>query len=174
MSVLFYGMGLILIAFVVHLLLWRIHLPQNHTKVLLQIFFGTLTGGIFILWKFSNYIVFFNIPTPVSHYEYLQLSFLFISLTLSYIIAYSGIEADSPSLVMVMNIAKAGSKGLDKNSFEQSMDNNVLVMPRVRDLLAGGMIYLDNGVYKLKPKGIFIVRIFITYRRFLKRVQNGG
>lgn len=174
MSVLFYGLGLILIAFVIHLFLWKIHLPQNHTKALLQIFFGTLTGGIFILWRFSNYIAFFNIPTPVSLYEYMQLSFFFVSLVLAYVITYSALEADSPSFVMVLSIAEAGSKGLDKNTFEQRINNDVLVIPRVRDLLAGGMVYLDGEVYKLKPKGIFIARIFITYRSFLKRAQKGG
>ena len=163
MSVLFYSLTLVFIPFLIHLSIWRIHLPRNQTKVLLQIFFGTLIIGILILGKFSATIC-----------EYLQLSFLFISLTLAYITTYSAVEADSPSLVMVMNITKAGPDGVDKDSFEQKMSDDILVVPRIRDLITGRLIYPNGEVCKLTKKGIFIARLFIAYRKLLKKSQKGG
>ncbi len=174
MNVLFYGTGLIFIAFFIHLTIWKIRLPQNQTKALVQIFFGTMIIGFLILWKSSAYITILGLPAPTTTYEYFQLSFFFVSLTTAYIATYSALEVDSPSLVMVMNIAKAGSNGLDKNTLEQEMSNDVLILPRLRDLVAGGMICLDRETYKLKPKGIFIARIFVAYRRLIGKVQRGG
>lgn len=174
MNVLFYGIGLIFIAFSIHLIIWRIRLPRNQTKALLQIFFGTLIIGILILGKFSAYISFLGIPAPATIYEYLQLSFFFVSLTFAYIATYSALEVDSPSLVMVTTIAKAGPDGLDKNTLEQKMGDALLIVPRLRDLVAGGMVCLDEELYRLNQKGILIAHIFIGYRRLLKKAEKGG
>lgn len=174
MSVLFYGLSLVLIAFLIQFSTWRIHLPKNHTKVLLQIFFGTLIVGILMFLKFSTYFTFLGISPPATTYEYLQLIILFISLTMAYITTYSALEVDSPSLVMVMNIAKAGSDGLEKISFDQKLRDDMLVVPRIRDLVTGGMAYLDKGRYRLTSKGVLISRIFRAYRKLLNRDGKGG
>jgi len=174
MNVLFYGTGLIFVAFSIHLIVWRFRLPQGQTKTLLQIFFGTLIIGILLLWQSAPHITILSLPAPASGYEYLHLSFFYVSLTLAYIATYSALEADSPSLIMVMNIAKAGSKGLAKNTLEQKMGDDVLILPKLRELVAGGMLFLDGETYKLKPKAIFIARMFIAYRGFLKRAPKGG
>ena len=174
MSVLFYGLFLIIVAFLTQVFIWKIHLPRNHTKVLLQIFFGTLIVGILIFLRFRTYIIFFGISPPATVYEYLQLTFLFLSLTMAYITTYSALEVDSPSLVMVMKIAKAGSNGLKKESFEHEMDDGILVVPRIRDLITGGMTNLDEGRYKLTPKGVLVSRIFIAYRKLMNRNGKGG
>jgi hypothetical protein len=173
MSVLFYGVSLIILTFFIHLLLWKIRLPRHQTKALLEIFIGTLIAGIFVLWKFSCYIELFIISPPETIYEYFQLSLFFISLALGYIITYSAIEADSPSLVMVMTIADAGSKGLDKNVFEQKMNDDILVIPRIEDLIRDKMIYPDGDAYKLTPKGILFVNIFVVYRKIIKAGKGG-
>lgn len=174
MSVLFYGLSLVFIAFLIQFSTWKIHLPENHTKVLLQIFFGTLVVGILIFVKFRTYVTFFGITPPATVYEYLQLTFLFLSLTMAYITTYSALEVDSPSLVMVMKIVKAGNNGLRKKLFEQEMNDDILVAPRLRDLVTGGMADLNEGRYRLTPKGVLVSRIFIAYRKLLKREEKGG
>lgn len=174
MSVLFYGMALIFIAFLIHLCFWKIHLPKNQTKALLYIFLCTFLSGVSILLNFSNKIAFFGISSPRTYYENIQISFLFISLTLAYISTYSALEVDSPSLVMIVNIAEADTGGLEKNIFEQKMNNNILVLPRIRNLVASKMVELDNGVYKLTLRSLLIVQIFIAYRKLLKRSHKGG
>ena len=93
---------------------------------------------------------------------------------MAYITTYSALEVDSPSLVMVMKIAKAGSNGLKKESFEHEMDDGILVVPRIRDLITGGMANLDEGRYRLTPKGVLVSRIFIAYRKLMNRDGKGG
>lgn len=172
MNVLICGLTLFFMAFFIHLIVWKIHLPKNHTKAILLIFILTLICGIFILRKLPVNIYFFGAPQTV--YEYLQISLLFISLMSAYIATYPGIEVDSPSLVMVAEIAVMGGKGLDKDIFEQKINNNQLVTRRLDDLVAGRMVSYDNGIYKLTRKGATIARIFIEYRKLLRKNYKGG
>lgn len=139
----------------------------------MNIFFGVLIGGILIFWKFPEHFKFFEIAVPRTIHEYLQMSFLFISLTFAYIVTYSAIEVDSPSLVMVLTIAQAGLEGLDKYKLKQKIEQDILITNRVRDLLSGDLISFDGRLYRLRPKGAIIARIFIAYRKLL-RVPKGG
>ena len=89
-------------------------------------------------------------------------------------ITYSALEADSPSLVIITTIANAGSNGLDKKSFDELMNDNVLVKPRIRDLLLNKMVEMDGDRYVLTPKGILFARIFIIYRKIMNVSRKGG
>jgi hypothetical protein len=105
--------------------------------------------------------------------EYLHICLIFISLTLSYMITYSALEADSPTLVMVMTIEKAGQEGLDKKEFDSILNDDLLIKPRIRDLITDKMAYLDEEKYKLTSKGVLFARIFILYRRLLNAPKGG-
>lgn len=148
-------------------------MPKNPTKVLLCIFFGTLIIGVFVLWKFSTSFTIFGVLAPRTLCEYLQLSLFVISLTLAYVSTYSGIAADSPSLVMIMNIAKAVVDGLDRERLFGTMTDDVLVKPRIRDLVDAKMVYVDGNKYKIAAKSILFIRILLFYRRLLGLPKGG-
>lgn len=89
-------------------------------------------------------------------------------------VTYSALEADSPSLVMIMTIAHSGSEGLSQKSFEEKINNDTLIVPRLKDALSEKLAYLNGNKYILTPKGRIIARMFITYRRIIKREEKGG
>lgn len=173
MNVLVYGIVLFLVAFFIHLLFWKFYLPKHHTKALLKIFIATLLGGIVLAWAMPRGLASSYMPLPRSGYEYLRLSLFFISLALGYIATYSAVEVDSPSLVMILAIAKAGKAGLPQADLFKSMTDDLLVKPRLRDLVDDNMVCLDNDKYKLAPKGIFFIRTIILSRKVL-RASKGG
>lgn len=173
MLVFLYSLILFSMAFTLHLALWKIYLPKRQTKVLLQIFFGTLIVGILFLTNISSFVSVSGNLVPQKTSEYLHICLFFISLTLSYMITYSALEADSPTLVMVMTIEKAGQEGLDKKEFEQKLSDDILVKPRIKDLVTDKMAYLDGEKYKLTSKGVLFARIFIFYRRLLNAPKGG-
>ena len=173
MAVLVTGVGLFLSAFFIHLLIWRVRLPNKQTRSLLLIFFGALALWTIPLWLFP--LLYSKIGLPaVTLTEYLHTIFLFISLTFAYITTYSGIEVDSPSLVMVMIVKKAGRDGIMKDDFENALTDDILVKPRVRDLVRDNMAYPVNNKYKITRKGVRIARLFIFYRKILKATDKGG
>lgn len=173
MKVLFWGFFFFGFAFLLHLIVWRIRLPKRQTKALLLLFLGTLPLGFGILWSMQH-ILAIEVFVPSSLSEYFHIFLFVLSFTLAYVITYSALEADSPSLVMIMSIAGSGSEGLPKKQFAQQMNDEILVVPRVRDLLRDNMIVIEDGKYKLTLKGLVFVRIFIFYRRMLKLSQKGG
>ena len=173
MRVLFYGIILFSLAFIMHFVIWKIHLPQkNHTLVLLKIFFGCFLFGILISETTKN-IPFLEIIHFQKIPEYLQLFLFYASLTLAYIVTYSAVEVDSPSLTMLINISKATQDGLDSERLNASMTDEFLVKARIKDLFDDRMIYMDKGKYKLTSKAVFLVNIFIFFRKLLNAPKGG-
>jgi hypothetical protein len=168
-----WGMVLLGVAFLIHIVVWKIHLPQRQTRALLVIFFGTLLVGLVLLGS-AQYLWRAQFPTPETLPEYLHIALFVTAFTLAYIITYSALEADSPSLVMILRIAAAGASGLPKEHFERQMTDELLIMPRIRDLLRDRLVSTEAGKYHLTPKGVLFARIFIVYRRILNISQKGG
>lgn len=173
MNVFVPGIFLFCLSLISHIIVWKIYLPKRQTKVILQIFFGVLVVGLFVFWAVPHAVLALGLYAPEGFLEYLHISLFFISLTLAYMITYSAIEVDSPSLVMVITVAKAGIDGLDKEEFEKMMTDDFLVVPRVRDLVNDKMVYTDAYGYKLTAKGFLMARLFVLYRRLLN-AQKGG
>ncbi|MCP4369916.1 MAG: hypothetical protein GY797_17645 [Deltaproteobacteria bacterium] len=140
----------------------------------MQVFIIVFSVGIFVLWKFHLSFPFLGISPPVNVPEYLQVSLLFFSLTAAYMITYTALEADSPSLVIVSTIIDAGPEGLEKKCFDELVDDDVLIKPRVHDLGRDKMMCLEQDRYRLTPKGLLMARIFIVHRQLMNIIRKGG
>ena len=174
MKVLVFGLTIFCLAFMVHLIVWKIRLPKRQVKTMLLLFFATLLSSLIILWSAPASFKLLNLAAPDDIWEYLHICLLFISLTLAYMITCSALEADSPSLVMVMAINNAEPDGLDKMRFKELMSDETLVMPRINDILIDGMAYMDGDRYCLTPKGALMARIFIFYRKLINAPEESG
>ena len=73
-------------------------------------------------------------------------------------ITYSAVEADSPSLVIVLTLEKAGTRGLTEDELLALASDKVLIDPRLADLLTDKMAVLENNRYSLTGKGRFMAR----------------
>jgi hypothetical protein len=173
MAVLFYGSLLFGLCLVVHFIVWRIRLPKRQAKVIFVLSLGGLCCGSFILWQYRQDLSILSLYPPGDLAQYLQLWIFHISLTLAYMITYSAIEADSPSLVIIMRISEAGRSGLAREALHRGIDNSILIEPRVRDLLVDRMAELHAGKYRLTMKGVLMVRMFTFYRNMI-RANKGG
>lgn len=165
MNVLGYGLLAFLFAFLIHFIIWKVRVPKkNQTVVLLEIFFGVLVLSVFL-------------KGTSSFYDFLAYIFLYISLTFAYITTYSAIEVDSPSVTMILTIAKESTKdsnvGLDREAFYSRMNNEVLIVPRIKDLVKDKMIFFEKDKYRLTAKGLFLVNIFIWWRKLMNAPKGG-
>jgi len=172
MTVLLWGILIFVFGFALHFLIWKVRLPQRQVKTFLQIFFGVWIISIFSLIGIENSFP-DNPLLPHTLWEYIHISFLTLVIVLSYMNTYPGIEADSPTLVIVHAIKNAGSEGLEKSSLEKKLNNDVLVSPRIQDLLTDHMAYLDGSILRLTSKGKLMARIFIFYRSLMKAPKGG-
>lgn len=173
MAAFFYGSLVFAFSLALHVCLWRIRVPKRQTKTLLMLFFGVLAAGSGILGLYPEQICIFNLRPPVSAVDYVQIWLYVGSLILAYMITYSAVEADSPSLSIILLIHAAGPSGLATEQIEKQLDDKILVEPRIRDLLIDEMAEEDRGCYRLKTKGILMARLFSAYRRIMG-VGKGG
>ena len=175
MNVLMYSTAILSVALFVQVIVWRIKTPHRQTKALLQIFFGTLCAGLLFLWK-APAAETVGIPgrETLSWIEVLHIGILCVAAILAYMMTYSAVEVDSPSLVIILKIAEAGTHGLEDHELYRQLDNDILVKPRLRDLLQDRMAVLDGESYRLTSKGIFMARLFNFYRRLVNIQHAGG
>ena len=173
MKVLVFSLTCFALAFIIQLVFWKIYMPQRQIKTLLLLFFCILVVEMFVLWSAPSSFTFVRLSAPGSIWEYLHICMFFVSLLLAYMITYTALEADSPSLVMVMTIGSAGPEGLDKKKFDRLMSDDTLIVPRIEDLVLDKMVYMDGDKYRLTPKGVLMARIFVFYRKLLGAPKGG-
>jgi len=174
MSVLVFSLFLTAAAFIIHFIIWKIRLPVHQKSILIYIFSVTLIAGLALLFKFRENISLLGINAPQELHEYFQICIFFISVSLAYMVTYSALEADSPSLVMIMTIANSGKEGLSQKNFGEKINNDTLIIPRLKDTLSEKLAYLKEDKYNLTPKGRIISSIFMIYRKIIKRERKGG
>ena len=173
MKILFWGLAIFFIAFILHLIIWRRPGAKISIKLLLRIFMGALVMILALLWASSLFNAELRRVAPSDLLEYLQTVLFYIALSLSYVITYSAIEASSPSIVMILEIAKNGKRGMRKNDFENMMSDEILIKPRIEDLLNDKLISKDEDRYRIMPAGSMFVRPFIFYRALLNLGKGG-
>lgn len=172
-AILFYASLLFGLAFVSHVIIWRIRLPKRQAKVLLSLFVGSLCCGSLLFWKYGRQLSAFGLDPPGDLVGFLPFWLYYISLTLAYMITYSAVEVDSPSLILIMKIAEAGTAGLTQEGLKRLMDDKILVEPRLNDLISDEMAEIREGKYRLRKKGMMIAQLFRFYRIML-RANKGG
>jgi hypothetical protein len=172
MVIFFWGIFIFLFSLAVQIFVWKIHLPKRQVKTLLQIFFLTLFFLLLgLVWAGNNFPEQSNLPHTL--WEFIHLGFFNALIIFCYMMTYPGIEGDSPSLAIVLAISNAGKGGLEKSILKESLNDDLLVRPRIRDMILDNMAYLKKDKYFLTPKGRFIAQIFIFYRNLLGLPKGG-
>lgn len=169
MSVLVYGTLLFIAALFIHLVIWRLHLPRKQTNALLMIFSLVIILGVSVILKYPGLIK-WSIYSSKNLFEIFQLFLLYSTISAAYILSYPAVEADSPTLIIIREVFDSGASGLEKSSLERIADNDLLILPRIRDMVSDRMVYIKDGKYRLMPKGLIMAKIFSFYRS----VINGG
>ncbi len=158
-------------AFIVHIIVWRINLPIKQARALIVIFFSTLFLSFFCLWILSLTTSFQLLKGPI---EYLSIALFHISLTLAYISSYPALEAESPSIAIIKSIINAGREGLSPDILNKMTNDDLLIKPRLKDLVRDRMVILEDNRYIMTKKGKTFIQIILFYRRVLKLTTKGG
>jgi hypothetical protein len=167
MAAIFWAVPLGILAFAVHVLIWRASRPRNSGVALLAVFVvvGMLGGGAFLLWGWHS--------GTIDWLAGAQTLLLYLAGMAAYINTYPAIEADSPSLVLMQELRRAGEKGMSRAGIHQMFNDEVVFTPRVLDLVNENMAIREGDHLRLTAKGWAIARIFGTFRRLTGRPRGG-
>lgn len=156
-----------LFALLLHIIIWRIKIPRKQTEVLLLIFIIAFVLGVFFLYRMA-------LPVQINLWRiYLEASLFYVSLVIAYLLTYSAIAALSPSLLICDIISRSKIHGVTKSELELRLDDELLIKPRIEELVNDNMVCYSDNKYRLTMKGLLIVLFFVFFRNTLRAPKGG-
>ena len=156
------GLSLLMISFIVHLIIWRVHIPTRPMLALLGIF--ALTPVLVVsIYAASNTLA---EPAEISLSGAVRVLLFYLSCSLAYISLYSAIEVQSPTLAIVAHVASCGSVGCSEAELAEAMPESGSVIERIRLMEVGRLISISEGQCKLTPEGRLWAGLFEYASKF--------
>jgi hypothetical protein len=163
MLILLNSVGLFAIALIAHLLIWKLGLPRHHIKALLFVF-----ATFLLVWLPLTFL--FAIPVS----SVLHIALFYGTMSLCYIITYSAIEADSPTLSLMRFVAERRREGRTAAEVSHFLAQRPFVKARLFALQNSGLIREENGRYFVAGKGSLGFRFILTYRKLYGPLPGSG
>jgi len=156
------GLALLILAFVVHVIIWRVHPPRRSIRALLCIFAATPLVAVPIYFAIEP------LPalTDASLAGALRILLFYVSCSLVYVCVYSAIEVQSPSLAIVLYVASCGSAGCADAEIANHIIGDDSISTRLATMEAGGMIAVSDGKCTLTPAG----RLWAAFFEFASNI----
>jgi hypothetical protein len=163
------GLALLILAFVVHVIIWRVHPPKRSIRALLGIFAATplVAVPLFIAAEPSSAVIDASLP------DALRVLLFYVPSSLVYVCLYSAIEAQSPSLAIVSYVAGCGSAGCSEADIANHIIDGESVNARIDAMKAAKMIVVGDGRCALTPGGRLWAELF-EFSGNIFRLPLGG
>lgn len=153
---------------VFHVLHWRLKRPAK-TELALAADFLAFPAALLILAPALTPLL-----TPAEAASAYLLHFL---ISGAYIASFPAVQAQSPSLEILLLFGKtggAGFAGLSREEILKSFDASSLVSCRIGDLMKSGLVSRSGGTFTLTSPGRFVALFFRVQRRLLGLAARGG
>ncbi len=172
--ILLIGITLFLLAFMVHVIIWQIKVPEKQKTALLVTFIAILISGLIGI-KMGNHLY----PsqwfwTPDNLVEYLHIGLFFLSLLFLYVSVYTAVEADSPSLKTIVRVYEAGEAGVTLDKLIEYFNGERFLRSRLHHLIKDGMLSYDGQHYTLTATGTHFLRVCVYWRKLLGMTGDVG
>lgn len=165
MSLILLTLGVLFGALVIHFAIWRIRVPKRATKTLL---FLAMSGLVIMLGIDWWWLREFD-PAKV-----LYAVVLYGAIAVCYILTYTAIEADSPTLSLIYYIDASGCAGRTLPEIEDFFSNRPFVQSRLAQLVQGGFVVRRGPYVELTTRSGLVVRATEYYRGLMMRTTKGG
>ena len=172
MSYLFLAAGALFIAWIVHLTIWRWRLPKGQLKALLVIFA--------VVWALAA----LSVPTGFVGFGsfaaswlvgFLYFCLIYWSAAFCYVITYSAMEGDSPTLSLTRHLHRRGEAGVSHEEVEEFFRQRPFVGARVKALVTDNFFMEESGGYRLASGKYLFFRLILGYRRVVfGPIKSGG
>jgi hypothetical protein len=157
------------IAFFVHWLLWRIRVPRRQTAALLAILLGMLPVGLAAMsWGPGA-----RLAGPLGPWQCTHIAVFHVALSLAYVVAYSALEEQSPSMTLLLDVARAEPEGRTRDELAALLEGRSPVEVRLDAMLRDKMVTQAGGNYQLTAKGLLWAGTFSCWLRLLKMDKGG-
>jgi len=170
MKILAWGILLGALPCLVHLIVWVVAPPRNSASAASSLLFGVWV----VEWlALGALLPVGGLPLPEGLGAWTHAAAVSGSLVAAYFMTYPIFEVDSPTLVMILAVARAGPQGLDEDSFRKLMGDDRLVVPRLRNLVNERMLVMHDERLQITEKGRRVLGVIRAYRRVIRAGKGG-
>ena len=147
--------ALLVVAFLVHVVLWRVALPRRQIQSLLAIFILVPTAAV--AGSAAGVLpLFAGLTNP----QAVALALLYTSCALFYTCNYSAIEMSSPTLTIVSVIASCGEIGCSEQQIADRLKTDDDATTRFDAMVAGRAVAIEGDRCVLTRSGRFFATLF--------------
>jgi len=155
------------VAWLLHFALWRVRLPKAQLKTLLIIFF--------LVWAAVVVALCLSEAALSGVLWILYFSLIYWSAAFCYVITYSAMEGDSPTLSLTRHLHRRGEAGVSHEQIEDFFRQRPFVGARVKALVTDNVFIEEQGGYRLSPGSYVFFRVILRYRRVVfGPIKSGG
>ena len=167
MSIITNAIFALVVAWCVHLTIWRLRFPKSQLKTLLAIFLSVWIAAIVLLFGSGC--------LAIKLINFLYFSLIYWSAALCYVITYSAMEGDSPTLSLTRHLHGKGAEGISHEEIEEFFRQRPFVGARVKALVTDNIFIEESGGYRLSSGKYLFFRLILTYRRVVfGPIKSGG
>ena len=159
------AVGVFLLAFLIHLIVWRVRLPRRHVPALFVILFGMLPVGLLLCAAVASH------THPLAWWEYAHIALFHAAISLAYIDVYPGLEKRSPRMTIATIVARTGSEGADPSHIHALLGAEAPLETRLQAMIEDRMVNLEDHIYVLTRKGR-ILGWFFWFGQELARLKK--
>lgn len=166
LSILLIGIFIFIVCLFIHIVIWRLWCPKRKVAVLLLLFI--LLPFLFIVGYRG--FEWFGFAPPIISFTMIEWSAIYLihfALSSAYILSYPAIEAVSPSLAILLIIGDSILHGVVHEDLLHVFDDEVVLEPRLKDLIEAGLIIKSDGYLMVTSRGITFVKCFMLLRCLL-------
>jgi len=169
MPVFLVGAGLFALAFAVHAVVWNVRRPRKQALALLVIFLLVGLAGSAAAW-----LVHGSGGGALPPLRFALAILLYLSSCTFYLLLFSAIDSDSPTLTMIGIIRKSGSRGISRDELAQEMAKHSFVRPRLKQMIHDGFLVQVGDRLHPGRRGRMLAGLVLSYRRLLGEREAGG
>jgi hypothetical protein len=171
-SILCFGLGLLLTSMALHIVIWRSFPVRNQPSRLVLIFIAL---PALIVAACLTVLSSWSVIPKWSWAMWCLVYLLDFSLSAAYICVFTAITGFSPSIAIVERVGRSMPLGLPRNELVPHwFTHEKLTGARHDNLVTRGLISDTAGILRLQPRGRFVARCFLIFRRFLGLPDMAG
>jgi hypothetical protein len=170
MRILFWGLGVPTLVLLWQIVWWRLRRPRDHQRAL-GLALLIAVGGLFVLCLFPYAPASFCLPQGWLAAFYATT--LAAAVSTLYLITYGGLEARSPSTVLVV-AAQQSPGGLTAQDAARLFSDEEFIVERVEGLIRAGQLQRQQDRLFLTLHGRIFLGAFLLPRRLMGLKHWGG
>lgn len=165
---------LISVALAIHLCWWRVRRPASAIRSLAALFTGVVVTWLVMLAALSAMGAPVSMLGPLSAWDLLYVLFLYVSMCLVYLITYIGIEAESPSVLILFAARRAGARGLERADLCDVVSDQEMIDTRLLGMQQAGILESVGESYSLSAYGQAYLAFYLLPRSLMGVKRKGG